>query len=213
MNTYHKIQTVFKRDPETKHKTLLEGEFSRDEFAYLQHNEWTFTEKVDGMNIRVMFRSLVGTIEFAGKSDNAQIHPQLNARLSKRFHPRLALFIEKFKDADVCLYGEGFGPGIQKGGGNYGPDKDFVLFDVRVGEWWLQRDDIVDIASAFGLQIVPVVGRGTLHDMVELVKGGLTSIWGDFPAEGVVARPSRELFARNGQRIITKLKCRDFRAG
>ena len=28
MNEYHKIQTVFKRDPETKYKTLLIGEYS-----------------------------------------------------------------------------------------------------------------------------------------------------------------------------------------
>lgn len=28
MDTYHKIQTVFKRNPANKHKTLLEGEYS-----------------------------------------------------------------------------------------------------------------------------------------------------------------------------------------
>ncbi len=28
MNTYHKIQTVYKRGPETKYKTLLEGQYS-----------------------------------------------------------------------------------------------------------------------------------------------------------------------------------------
>ena len=210
MDTYHKIQTVFKRDPEKNYKELLEGEYSRPEFEFLRGNKWTFTEKVDGTNIRVMYHGLQGTVTFGGKSDNAQMHAQLVTKLSERFHPRLALFIEKFDTADVCFYGEGYGPGIQKGGGNYQDYKDFVLFDVRVGEWWLQREDVEDIAEAFNVPIVPVMGAGTLDEMVDIVRDGLESTWGDFQAEGIVARPATELFSRNGQRIITKLKCKDF---
>ena len=60
------------------------------------------------------------------------------------------------------------------------------------------------------LQHVPVCTHGTLHDMAKMVKGGLTSVWGDFPAEGLVARPAVPLVARNGSRIITKLKTKDF---
>ncbi|MCP4215045.1 MAG: RNA ligase family protein, partial [bacterium] len=71
MKQYHKIQTVFKRDPENRHKTLLEGEFSIPEFEYLQDNDWIFTEKVDGTNIRVMFDG--EKITFGGKTERAQI--------------------------------------------------------------------------------------------------------------------------------------------
>lgn len=39
---YHKIDTVFKRDPSTNNKHLIEGQFSRPEFEYLAGNEWTF---------------------------------------------------------------------------------------------------------------------------------------------------------------------------
>ena len=56
MKEYHKIQTVFKRDPATKIKTLLDVDWSQDAFGYLADNEWVFTEKVDGTNIRVMVR-------------------------------------------------------------------------------------------------------------------------------------------------------------
>ena len=77
---YHKIQTVYKRDPDTKYKTLLIGEFSRPEFEYLQSNMWLFTEKVDGMNIRVMFDGK--SIVFGGKTDNAQLTANLVARLN-----------------------------------------------------------------------------------------------------------------------------------
>lgn len=57
MTEYHKIQTLFKRDMESKHKTLLEGQWTLPEFEYLAGNVWTFTEKVDGTNIRVIFRT------------------------------------------------------------------------------------------------------------------------------------------------------------
>jgi len=39
---------------------------------------------------------------------------------------------------------------------------------------------------------------------------GFMSAWGEFKAEGIVARPSIELIARNGKRIITKIKHKDF---
>ncbi len=208
MKEYHKIQTVYKRNPETRFKTLLEGDYSLPEFAFLAKNEWVFTEKVDGTNIRVMFDG--EQITFGGKTDNAQIPAFLVARLNERFLPQLEAFKDIFGEA-VCLYGEGYGAKIQKGGGNYRQDQDFVLFDVKVGKWWLQREDVEDIASKLSLDIVPIIGSGTLFDMVEQARHGFNSIWGDFKAEGIVARPATELKSRNGKRIITKIKHRDFR--
>ena len=211
MKEYHKIQTVFKRDPETRHKTLLFGEFSMPEFEYLQHNLWVFTEKVDGTNIRVMFDG--ENITFGGKTDKAQIPAFLVNRLNDLFLPQLEAFKENFPDG-VCLYGEGYGAKIQKGGGNYKPDgQDFVLFDVKVGEWWLKREDVESIANTFSIDIVPIIGKESLWDMIYIVKNGFKSTWGDFEAEGIVARPMLELKARNGERIITKLKSRDFNSG
>jgi ATP-dependent RNA circularization protein (DNA/RNA ligase family) len=209
MSRYHKIETVFKRNPETKFKTLLIGEFARPEFAYLARNEWVFTEKVDGTNIRVIVPPTGGSITFGGRTDDAQIPAFLVARLQERFLPQAARLAEMFPDGGV-LYGEGYGARIQKGGGNYRPDADFVLFDVRVGMWWLERANVEDVAQKLGLDVVPIIGRGTIEDMVNRTVRGLESQWGQFAAEGIVARPATELIARNGQRIITKLKHRDF---
>lgn len=99
---------------------------------------------------------------------------------------------------------------IQKGGGNYYSDQRAVLFDVHVGEWWLRRLDVEGIAAALGIPVVPIVGEGTLAEMVEMVRKGFNSQWGDFIAEGIVARPRVELKARDGSRIITKIKHKDF---
>ena len=206
MKEYHKIQTMFKRDMENK-KKLLEGQWSLPEFEYLANNQWEFTEKVDGTNIRVMLQN--GAVTFGGKTDNASIPAPLVARLQERFLPQTDKMNELFGEG-VCLYGEGYGPKIQKGGGNYRKDHDFVLFDVRVGDWWLQRNDVVEIATALGLDVVPVIGTGTLFDAIIWVRNGMKSQWGDFAAEGIVARPAVELKSRNGQRIITKIKTVDF---
>jgi len=208
MNEYHKIQTVFKRDMATNHKTLLLGEWSLPEFEYLADNEWVMTEKVDGTNIRVMCQD--GQITFGGKTDAAQIPANLVTRLNETFLP-LADRLAAVFPGGACLYGEGYGAKIQKGGGNYRPDQDFVLFDIKVGDWWLLRDAVENVAGTLGIGVVPIIGTGTLHDAIDLAKSGFNSRWGGFEAEGIVARPKMELRTRGGHRIITKIKCRDFR--
>ena len=206
MNEYHKIQTVYKRDPDNRLKTLLIGEYALPEFAYLRENQWLFTEKVDGTNVRVMLKA-GGGLWFGGKTDNAQIPPQLFESLMNMFN--VNQMREHFPDG-VCLYGEGYGAKIQKGGGNYRPDQSFVLFDVKVDGWWLLREDVEDVAQKLGIDVVPTIGHGSLDGMVAIARGGLKSAWGDFQAEGVVARPATELRTRRGDRIITKIKCKDF---
>jgi ATP-dependent RNA circularization protein (DNA/RNA ligase family) len=206
MTEYHKIQTVFKRDPDTKFKTLLEGDYTLPAFEFLKGNPWVFTEKVDGTNIRVIIDD---GISFGGKTDAAQVPATLLEKLHRIFDPLTAKLLEMFPDG-ACLYGEGYGPKIQKGGGNYGPEQGFVLFDVKVAQWWLERPNIESIAEKLALRVVPIIGEGTLVEMVERTRAGFNSVWGVFEAEGIVARPKCELATRNGERIITKIKTRDF---
>lgn len=210
---YPKIDTVFKRDLATNHKTLVEGDYAQEAFAYLANNLWVFTEKVDGTNIRVMIgpcnESGPGAITFGGKTDAAQIPAFLVTKLNERFLPQRDALAEALPDGG-CLYGEGYGAKIQKGGGNYRADQDFVLFDVKIGDWWLERANVEDVAKKLGLDVVPIIGAGTLPEMVALAKVGIPSRWAQFQAEGIVARPSVELKNRNGSRIITKIKTKDF---
>lgn len=214
MNEYHKIQTIWLRDPETNHKRLLEGQYAHPAFEYLALNKWVFTEKVDGTNIRVMIEppktsdeSL--SLRFGGKTDAASIPAFLIERLQERFFPQRHKLYDMFPDGG-CLYGEGYGAKIQKGGGNYRQDQDFVLFDVKVGSFWLERNNVEDVAQKLGLDVVPIIGTGTLPEMIQTARLGIGSRWGNFMAEGIVARPACELVTRNGDRIITKIKHRDF---
>lgn len=204
MHEYHKIQTVYARDPATKHRTLLEGEWALPEFGYLAENDWIWTEKVDGTNIRVEWDG--ANVRFGGRTNNAQIPAFLVERLIERFSAR------RFAAAELpalTLYGEGYGPKIQKGGGNYLDAVDFVLFDVWCGIW-LERRNVEDVGRKLRAPAVPVIGAGPLLMMVETARAGVRSTWGDFPAEGIVARPATELCTRQGKRIITKIKAKDF---
>ena len=210
VNEYHKIQTLYLRDPETNHKTLLEGQFAKPAFEYLADREWVFTEKVDGTNIRVGWDG--ETVAFGGRTDRAQIPAFLVAHLMDRF--TADALAGAFDCGGVTLYGEGYGARIQKGGGRYLRDSvGFVLFDVQVGGWWLERENVEDIAGKLDIPVVPIIGRGTVFDAVDAVRAGFVSTLATdttLTAEGIVLRPAVELHDRRGDRIISKLKHRDF---
>lgn len=209
MITYHKIQTVFLRDPDTNFKTLLEGQYAKPEFEWLAENEWLATEKIDGTNIRVMWDG--ANVTFNGKSDNAQIHGDLVKYLYEHFTTEKMAAQFGTEPTEVCCYGEGYGAGIQSGG-YYQPEKRFILFDVNVGNVWLERPNVEDVASGLNCPVVPVLYTGSLRKMVKAVKYGFDSTVAQdkHMAEGLVIRPATELFNRRGERVITKLKYQDF---
>lgn len=217
MREYPKIQSVFKRDEETK--KFIEGEWSLEEFRYLRDNIWEWTEKVDGTNIRVIWipESCAEAlsykeqdhITFKGKTDNAQMPTFLFAKLQEMFP--IEKFREHFKDTPICLYGEGYGRKIQKVGSSYIPDGvSFVLFDVWIGGWWLRRTDVIEISKKFEIDVVPLIMVGTIPDAIIYVRKGFNSQWGDFLAEGLVGKTLPELKNRKGERIVAKLKTKDF---
>ena len=212
MNKYHKIVTVYERDPDTKYKYLIDRYFAKPEFGYLSENRWNWTEKIDGTNIRVIWDG--GKISYGGKTDNAQIPAFLLHQMDEMFS--VDIFNELYPALNLCLYGEGFGAKIQKKGKEYLPDsQSFILFDVRVGDFWLQRLDVVDVADKLGIQVVPLVGVGSLDAAIELVRKGFASKvanTSNIVAEGLVMRPAVELFDRHGHRVITKIKYKDFPA-
>ena len=212
MKQYHKIQGLFKRDPKTN--MFIEGEWSLPEFGYLAELDWVWTEKVGGTNMRVMFDG--ETLKFGGKTDKADLRADLIENMNKMFSvDRMAAVFPDVtpnvvEENGICLYGEGYGPGIQKIGKQYRDDKSFVLFDIRIGNWWLKREDVSDIAVQLGIDHVPLFGVTPIAPMIDMVRTGLLSSWGDFISEGVVGTPLVPLAARNGQRIITKIKTVDF---
>lgn len=207
MDEYVKINTIWKRDERGK---IIEGDYATPEFAYLADAPWEWTEKVDGTNVRVGWEG--SAVAFGGRTDNAQMPVKLLEHLRQTFTPDA--FLGACIESEMVLYGEGFGAGIQSGGGNYSPTQTFVLFDVQVGRWWLDRENVEDVARKLGIPVVPVRAHfATLQQASDLVKAGpLVSEWGDFRAEGLVGRPLVSLFDRKGNRLMAKIKAKDFTA-
>ena len=180
----------------------------------MQNIEWTFTEKVDGTNIRIGWDS--ESVSFGGRSDNADIPAVLYDHLSAVFTPET---MPNGLTGPATLIGEGYGGKIQKGSG-YQQQQQFILFDVFIEPdedhpvgIWLEREAVESIAESLRIPVVPIVHRGPLMDGIELVKAMPTSIIAEDTskiAEGVVIRPSVELRDRMGHRIITKIKVKDF---
>ena len=208
---YHKIDTLFERDKSTfvvdptKLKSSVLGTI----------RDWDVTEKIDGTNIRVML-SESGEVSFGGRTNSAQIPGDLVQCLIRTFQQdrlKSAMWIDG-TPVEAVLFGEGYGPGIQKGGGLYRADKSFILFDVLVGgKWWLDHEAVSDVAQKLGIDTVPYLGRMKLDQIIELVRVPFASKLGTATAEGIVARPIETLYDKRMNRIIIKLKTKDFVAG
>jgi hypothetical protein len=209
MREYNKIETIYERDINGT-KKLIEGKYRNETVEYLANNEWEFTEKIDGTNIRIYWDG--HKITFGGRTDRASIPSHLVNKLNELFlnEETEQLFEQKFGEMEVTLFGEGYGTKIQAVGSDYRSDVGFILFDVLIGENYQSRESVEDIAKAFALEIVPIVLRGTIQEAVDFIKTNPNSTIGKAKMEGVVGRPKVELKDRCGHRLIVKIKCRDF---
>ena len=74
----------------------------------------------------------------------------------------------------------------------------------------MSKENCIDIAKAFNINYVPVILEGTIQEAVDYVKTKPNSKIGNAKMEGLVGRPNIELLDRQGNRIIVKVKVRDF---
>lgn len=220
MAEYQKIQTLFKRD---ERNIIIPDQFTYPEFEVLKDLKWECTEKIDGTNIRIELSSSGNPedgiiMSFKGRTDKAIIPEHLLTKLNWLFdreHLMEALNItDETQDCNITLYGEGYGAKIQKGGNYISNDVNFILFDVKIGKWWLDRESIKDIANKLGINVVPLMGYMTIPEAIEYVKEGFKSTIAenkDYDAEGLVLKAPCGLLKRDGERLITKIKTVDFR--
>ena len=222
---YHKINAPYKRWQKNLHtKEMLPkntnfgdfklGEFSSIEFDYLFNNQWEWSEKLDGTNIRIYIHSNkevqpgveANSIVIKGRTDNAQIPSELYEWIMNWYHTNSTELHSQFPEG-VVLYGEGVGTKIQKGG-LFG-EQHFKLFDALIGEYWLNKDVIKALGKQFDLD-TPQTWLGTMQEAIDRVKTKPKSTFGDFVIEGYVGVPICRLFNGKKERIITKIKVKDF---
>ena len=180
------------------------------------------------------------TVRFAGKTDNAQIPPKLQKFMEENYPDETvfaALGLKKFIPVEewvehkwvtsdgitpsydaipeiYTIYGEGYGAGIQKAGGNYiSNGVGFIVFDVKVNDIYLLTSARDEIATKLGAPIVPFMGYFTIDEAIDFVRKGFkTGLWDnkDFIEEGLVLRTDLGLRNRMGKRLIVKVKYEDF---
>lgn len=214
MTEYQKINTLFKRDA---NNIIIPSQFTCEEFSYLKDCKFEATEKVDGTNVRIEFTRGWDKwqVKFKGRTDSANMPKHLEDRLHELFDGRSAdldIIFPGLPDK-VVLYGEGYGAKIQKGGNYISNGVNFILFDVKIGDWWLKREDCERIATALNIKIVPIIGYMTITEAIEYVKKGFKSTIAenkDYDAEGLVLKTPCGLKFSNGERVILKIKTCDF---
>lgn len=220
MYKYNKMKTLFTRDEDFK----VTDEVSCKEFKNVC--TWLVTEKIDGTNVRIVYhpkqneeyRNNPATLEMKGKKDTSDMPLYLLHRLNQMFD--LRKFMEVFPDVTkgVCLYGEGYGAKIRSGG-NYNKEHNFRLFDVWLDGWWLDWDNVKDVANKLGIKTAPVIAITNMEEAVELVKRkeysqvALQETGNYYEAEGIVARAYPMMLFRDGTPIKWKLKVKDYSNG
>ena len=206
---FYKISGPFKRQTEKgpDHNKLKIGEWYDSAFDTLQNAQWNWTEKLDGTNVRVHWDG--HRVSMAGRTDRAQLHGDLTGYIQDTFTEEL--FEQAFGSTPVTLFGEGVGPGIQKGGELYGDVKHFRLFEVKMDNVWRTRLTVVDVAAAFGVEPAELFMTGTVWEAIDVVKCGLLVDhgFGKFLSEGLVGVPVDGFLNYNGTRIAMKVKTCD----
>lgn len=241
MSEYPKTENLLKRD-DTTHKLIL-GEFR--ERAFEQVGTWHVTEKIDGTNIRLVLTrhspgfDLAGGAEFEsawdydvrGRSDAANLPKGFieqavpDIRTSTMCNALSAIDPQGYSDLGMIVYGEGYGPGIQKCGGHYAAKKSLRIFDVLTfaegcKPLWRSWHDVETVATMLGLSTAPIISTAmSTGDVIAYVQHkpysvvesaeGPSEADGVVQMEGVVCRTDPYLYDSRGSRVKFKLKAHD----
>jgi len=199
MEKYHKIQWVYNYNEKTHKpiKTIVE------ELQPIKDIERLFTEKIDWTNVRV-YRDWHKT-QFFWRTEKSQMPVVLLHKLESIFKEEL--LEQQFWDTEVVLFWEWYWGKIQCWKRDYKEEEDFILFDVKIGYTYLQRDSINEIAVWLWLDFVPTVLKWTLQDGIDRVENNC--MWKDKnekQIEWIVGTPTWWYLDRMWRRIVVKIK-------
>jgi hypothetical protein len=117
----------------------------------------------------------------------------------------------------VMIFGEAYGGKCQGMKNTYGDKLKFVVFDVKIGEHWLDVPNAHDVANKLGLEFVDYVKIPATLEFIDAerdkpstqaIRNGCGN---DKLREGVVLRPPFEVRDNSGERIMAKHKREEFR--
>jgi hypothetical protein len=130
------------------------------------------------------------------------------------------LLKEKFNElgfSKAIVYGEAYGGKQQGMRDTYGDNLKFVVFDIKLGDKWLNVPKAHEFTLALGLEFVDYVRIPTDLEKIDFEKdkGSSQAIRNGMGStkmrEGIVLKPIIEVTKNNGGRIICKHKRDEFR--
>jgi len=175
----------------------------------LQFKRCFWTEKVHGTSASLSWNS--GTLKY---SPGGCKYDTFVAIFN---HEALVAAFTELGHDEVVVYGEQYGGKQQGMSKTYGPDPKFIVFEVQVGEFWLDVPKAANVAEKLGLEFVPWgeipaemadIDAARDADSEVAVRRGMGP---GHKREGVVLRPITEWIHQSGHGPIrVKHKREDF---
>lgn len=184
--------------------------YREPELEYLSKNLWAYKRKLNGENMRVLWNGEQAI--WNGKTNDFQTNDETTEYMNATFVEEI--FEEKFgREKQVLFFGERMAPDSQ--GNELKLEKvEFVLFDVKIGDTWLEPENLRAVAKYFNIRTCYDFMRAkdekknyidTLENLINAVTRGDFKEW-----EGIVASPVIGLYNRKGERLICKIKNHDY---
>jgi len=180
---------------------------------------WTLSEKIHGANFSILFQPQAKPEWFSRNNkitgDNFYNCEELIEEYVFAKLPIIQQFSTKTKQT-VRLYGELYGPGIQKGV-EYGNERGIKFFDMMVNDQFISQQAFEDFFfdHFLGSMLVPLLGRvPTLQDAINLDTrfNSKLSDKTDNIVEGVVIKPfEKVLVDAQGSLFYIKKKNDEFK--
>jgi len=177
---------------------------------------WYSREKIHGANFS--FITDGDTVRVASRTQFVDSGFYNCSEVIEKYASCVRLFKnEHYPNAsEIQLYGELFGKGIQAGV-NYGDNKDFMAFDLRVDDTIVAiNPDTASVLRKYAIHCAPLIGvynnlEDALKESNEFPSRVATALYGtaindDNTAEGLVLQPMTSTFLSNGSRVLIKSK-------
>ena len=208
-HNFQKIKAPFLRDgPNDRLVNVNKPAFKWLEAFGPDQMFWA-SEKIDGTSVGLKWDG--ERISFIGHTDKSQFCPRYLEYLQNRFGtPEFESCVEAiFGDRPVTIYGEGISKDYNV---HYGfPDGEFIMYDIQFDSgFYAERQFVWKVAEKLAIK-VPFEEKMTLQSAIDFVKTRPQSkLDSKNKMEGLVLRPLVELYDNHGERLITKIKVKDF---
>lgn len=192
-----------------------------EQAALLHEGDVLVTEKVEGSNFSVVVKPdgavLVNQRTKSIVPRDGAEHTFWKVAREQRVIDFATALSKKRPGAQVAVYGEALGPGVQ--GNLYKLRSHTVrLFDIRVGASWLSAEEFLAEVAAFYERpaevTVPVLHRGPLAawlggQTIKQASNGRSRL-ADVPREGIVIRPAVEREVSGFGRLVLKQRSPEY---